>query len=42
MYQVYQVLSEKIKELKALGMTNEETADRLKINKKAIVKELNS
>jgi DNA-binding transcriptional regulator YhcF (GntR family) len=37
---IYQVLSDKIKELKALGLYNEEIALRLKINKKTVAKGL--
>jgi len=37
---IYQVLSEKIKKLKALGLFNEEIAVRLKINKKTVAKGL--
>ena len=37
---IYQMLSEKIKELKALGLFNEDIAVRLKINKKTVAKGL--
>ncbi len=37
---IYRVLSEKIKELKALGLFNDEIADKLKINKKTVAKGL--
>jgi orotate phosphoribosyltransferase-like protein len=37
---IYQVLAQKIKELKALGLSNEEIATRLKINKKTVGKGL--
>ena len=37
---IYKVLSEKIKELKALGLFNEEIAARLGINKKTVAKSL--
>lgn len=35
---IYQVLAPKIKELKALGLSNEEIASKLKINKKTVRK----
>jgi hypothetical protein len=38
---IYQVLSEKIKELKVLRMTNKDIALRLKIDKKNVTKGLN-
>ena len=38
---VLKVLSEKIKELKALGLSNNEIAIRLKIHQKTVVKGLN-
>lgn len=37
---IYQILSEKIKELKALGLTNRDIALKLKINKKTVTKGL--
>jgi len=37
---IYQILSPKIKELKALGLSNEDIADRLKINRKTVKKGL--
>jgi hypothetical protein len=37
---VYQKLASKIKELKALGMSNEEIAAKLKINRKTVGKGL--
>ncbi len=37
---VYQKLAPKIKELKALGMTNQEIADSMKINQKTVRKGL--
>ena len=39
---IHQKLASKIKELKALGMTNVEIAFRLKINNKIISKALNN
>ena len=39
--QIYQVLSEKIKELKALRMNNKDIALKLKINRKTVIKGLN-
>jgi hypothetical protein len=38
---VYQKLASKIKELKALGMSHDEIATRLKINRKTVGKALN-
>lgn len=38
---IYQALAPKIKELKALGLSNDEIAARLNINKKTVGKGLN-
>lgn len=37
---IYQIMSDKIKELKALGLFNEEIAMRLGINKKTVTQGL--
>jgi DNA-binding CsgD family transcriptional regulator len=39
---VYQKLSQKIKELKALGMTNQDIANSMKVSRKTVWKGLSS